>query len=213
MAQSTSDHSPERAMPARFSINFDYRCPFARNANEHVLAALEAGAPWGVDFVPFSLSQAHVPDGEPAVWEQPDRRADLLALGAGVVLRDRFPELFRAGHLELFAARHDHGGDLRDLGVVRAALERAGADAGAVLAELDDGWPFETLRKEHERSVAEHSVFGVPTFVLAGSAVFVRLMTRPRGDGDLATRTIGRVLELVSGAAELNEFKHTTIPR
>ena len=27
-----------------FEITYDYRCPFARNAHEHVLDALEAGA-------------------------------------------------------------------------------------------------------------------------------------------------------------------------
>lgn len=213
MAQHSSTHSPARGEDARFSVNFDYRCPFARNANEHVVAALDGGAPWQVDFLPFSLSQVHVPDGEPPVWDQPDRREDLVAVGAGIVLRDRFPELFRAGHLELFSTRHDRGDDLRDAGVVRAALERAGADPDAVFAELDDGWPFETMRKEHEQSVAEHAVFGVPTFVLDGSAVFVRLMTRPRGDATLAKRTVDRVLDLLSNAGELNEFKHTTIPR
>ena len=49
-----------------FSVNWDYRCPFARNAHEHVMAGLEAGADWDVTYVAFSLNQAHVEEGQPA---------------------------------------------------------------------------------------------------------------------------------------------------
>jgi hypothetical protein len=38
-------------------------------------------------------------------------------------------------------------------------------------------------------------------------------MTRPEGDGAVARDTIDRVLELVSGHPEINEYKHTSIPR
>jgi hypothetical protein len=196
-----------------FSVNFDYRCPFARNANEHVIAALDAGAPWDVTFVAFSLSQVHLEEGEPPVWEQPEKRPDLVAIAAGIVVRDRFPEHFHDVQVELFRARHDEGGDLRSDDVVRAGLKRGGADPDAVYEELDKGWPFETFRNEHERSVAEHAVFGVPTFILDDQSVFVRIMTRPDGDGGLATRTIGRVVDLLAGAPELNEYKHTSVKR
>jgi hypothetical protein len=36
-----------------FAVTWDYRCPFARNAHEHVLAGLADGADWDVTFVPF----------------------------------------------------------------------------------------------------------------------------------------------------------------
>ena len=196
-----------------FSVNFDYRCPFARNANEHVIAALDAGVPWDVRFVPFSLSQAHVAEGEPPVWELPEKRDELTAIAAGVVVRDRFPDLFRAAHVALFAARHDEAGDLRDPDVVRRALERSRVDADAVFSELDAGWPYAVVRDEHERSVTEHQAFGVPTFVLDDRAAFVRIMTRPLGDQKVAEHTVSRVLELLVDAPELNEFKHTTISR
>ena len=52
-------------MTTAFSINWDYRCPFARNGNEHVMAALEGGADYDVTFVAFSLNQVHVDEGEP----------------------------------------------------------------------------------------------------------------------------------------------------
>jgi hypothetical protein len=196
-----------------FSITFDYRCPFARNAHEHVLAALAGGADLSVRFVPFSLSQVHVAEGAPPVWEDPAARDQLIALAAGIVVRDRHEDLFPAAHLALFAARHDHSGDLRDEAVVRAALASAGVDDDEVFAEIAAGWPFEILREEHEDAVTRHSVFGVPTFIAGDEAVFVRLMTRPRGDNALARATIDRVLDLLVGHTDLNEFKRTTIPR
>ena len=70
-----------------FSVNWDYRCPFARNAHEHLVTALQAGAPFEVEFVPFSLSQAHVEEGGTPVWDDPEHEPDLLA-GRG---RDRGP--------------------------------------------------------------------------------------------------------------------------
>jgi hypothetical protein len=196
-----------------FSVNFDYRCPFARNAHEHVLVALSGGADYRVHFVPFSLSQAHVAEGETPVWEDPRARDQLVAVAAGLVVRERYPDLFPAAHLALFAARHDEAGDLRDGEVVRSALARVGVDAAGVFAELAAGWPFELFRHEHDASVHDHAVFGVPTFIIGERAVFVRLMTRPHGDKDLARSTIDRVLELLVDHPDLNEFKHTSIPR
>lgn len=196
-----------------FSINFDYRCPFARNANEHVLAGLAAGASWQVSFEAFSLTAVHAEEGDPPVWDNPAKRSELVALAAGVVVRDRMPDRFHAAHRSLFAARHDDGEDLREEKVVRLALERAEVDADAVFTELATEWPYETIRSEHERSVAEHQSFGVPTFVVGDQAVFVRLMTRPGSDGELATKTIERVVDLIAGNPEINEFKHTSIPR
>ncbi|MDA8291414.1 MAG: DsbA family protein [Actinomycetota bacterium] len=206
-------HMTDSTADISFSVNFDYRCPFARNANEHVVTALSAGAPWSVEFAPFSLSQVHVAEGEPDVWDAPDKRDELTAVAAGVVVRDRFPTLFPGAHVALFAARHDHAGDLRDAAVIRDALRAADVDPDAVFAELDAGWPYDVVRDTHERWVSEHHAFGVPTFVLGDRAVFVRFMSRPAGDSKLAERTISRVLDLLVDAPELNEFKHTSIPR
>ena len=58
-----------------------------------------------------------------------------------------------------------------------------------------------------------HDVWGVPTFVVGDQATFVRLMHAPDGDTDLARRTVERLVDLVSGWPDLNEFKHTSIPR
>ena len=197
--------------PQSFAVTWDYRCPFARNGHEHILDGLAAGAPWDVRFVPFFLNQSHVPEGETPAWDDSAQQSDLLALAAGVVVRDRYPGLFPAVHRSLFAIRHDESGDLRETSVVRQALERAGADADLVLAEVEAGWPAKAVASEHEQVVNELDVFGVPTFIAGDHAVFVRLMNRPAGDGKLARETIDRVIDLIDGHPELNEFKHTRV--
>lgn len=202
-------------MSRTFAITFDYLCPFARNANEHVIEALRGGADWDVTFTPFSLSQAHVPEGEPAVWEldEPGRKSGVLALQVGLAVRDHVPDRFVDVHEALFAARHDEGRDIKDEQVLRDTLASSGVDPDAVFAIVAEGGPLGVLRKEHEQAVRDHEVWGVPTFVGADRAVFVRLMTRPDGDADLATSTIGRVLDLLDGFPELHEFKQSDLPR
>jgi len=196
-----------------FAVTWDYRCPFARNAHEHLIEGLRAGAPWDVTFVPFSLGQVHVEDGERSVWEHWQDDSGLLALQAGVVVRDKFPERFLDLHEALFALRHDHGGQLREERQVREVLEEQGVDADAVLAEIATGHPIEVVQRAHEAAAKDQQVWGVPTFMVEDRAVFVRLMDRPDGDGAHATRSIDRVLDLLDGFPELNEYKHTSIPR
>ncbi len=202
-------------MTRSFAVTWDYRCPFARNAHEHLLTGLEAGADWDVRFLPFSLGQAHVAEGEASVWDNPEQDTGIVALQAGVVVRDRYPEAFRAVHRDLFAARHDEERKLKDPDVVRAVLDRHGVDSDDVFAAIDDGTALKTVRSEHEGYVASHNVWGVPTFIIGDQAVFVRLMHRsPAGsDPDESIRTIERVVDLAGGWPDLNEMKHTSIAR
>ena len=196
-----------------FAVTWDYRCPFARNAHEHVLTGLRGGAPWDVTFVPFSLGQVHIGEDEPDIWGRWQDDSGLLALQAGVVVRDKFPDRFVDTHEALFALRHDHGRKLRDEAEVRRVLEEQGVDADAVLSEIEGGGPIATVQAAHEAAAKHHSVWGVPTFIQGDQAVFVRYMDRPKGDVDRAIRTIERTLDLLEGWTDLNEFKHTSIPR
>ena len=202
-------------MPLTFAVTWDYRCPFARNAHEQVLTALEAGADWDVRFVPFSLGQVHVGEGETDVWDEPAKDTGIVALQAGVFVRDRVPEKFYAVHRDLFAARHDHGLKLNEEDVVRDVLRRHGIDADEVFAAIEEGTLLKQIRTEHEAAVEQNNVWGVPTFISGDEAVFVRLMDRaPEGaDAEKSRRSVERVVELLDGWPELNEFKHTGIKR
>jgi len=82
-----------------------------------------------------------------------------------------------------------------------------------VFGAIDDGGALDIVRKEHEAAARDHTVWGVPTFILGDEAVFVRVMDRPGADAAHARRTIDRVVDLLGGFPELNEFKHTSIKR
>ena len=195
-------------MPRQIAVTFDYRCPFARNGHEAVVNALRGGADLDVRFVPFSLDQAHVPEGEAPMWERPigEWGTGTTAMLYGIAVRDSFPDQFLDAHLALFAARHDHGKQLGHEDVVREAIASVGLDVDAVAEVALSGGPLKTLAAEHEEMVREHAVFGVPTFVEGDEAVFIRFMERGRVDD------LERSLDLL-GWSRLTEFKRTKLPR
>lgn len=201
-------------MTKSFAVTWDYRCPFAYNAHAYLIAGLRAGADWDVSFLAFSLDQSHVEEGNPPVWDEQDRYPGLLANLAGIVVRDRYADQFLDVHQALFTARHDRAIDLRDRKLVAKVLDDAGVDAASVLAEVDDGWPLKALQAEHTDAAERFEVFGVPTFISGDQAVFVRLMDGPADDdGAAGIATVERIIDLIQGWPELNEFKHTTLSR
>ena len=200
-------------MPLSFGVTFDYRCPFARNAHEHLVEGLRGGADWDVQFLPFSLTQNKVQEGEASVWEEPEKDSGLLALQLGIAIRDTQPEHFLDAHLALFALRHDQGKSQRDEAILRETLAGVGVDVDAAFAEVASGLPLKTVQSEHERGVADHDVWGVPTFIADGQAAFVRVMDRPRDGLHEPVKVIERIVGLLSGWPELNEFKHTSLSK
>ena len=194
-------------MHSRFTITYDYLCPFARIANEAVAEALDAGADYEVLFAPFSLHQNSLDAGEAAVWDDPEgaSRSGVLDLMWSLAVRDTQPERFLAFHVGLFSARHDAGADLTDSDVLAKAATEAGVDVAALEDVVASGSPMENLRTEHEWLVDEFDVFGVPTFIAGDEAVFVRMMERHRLDD------LERVLVMVD-QPNINEFKRTRVP-
>lgn len=190
-----------------YEVTFDYRCPFARNANEAVVDALRTGRGHHVRFRPFSLDQSHVEEGEPDIWDRPrgERGRGTPSLLYALAVRDHFPDRFPDWHLGAFGARHDHALDISDHAVLRDVAAEAGLDPDAVARIADDPETLATLAAEHSEAVKRWSVFGVPTFIVGDEAVFVRLMERRRVDD------LEQALDLIP-SARLNEFKRTQIP-
>ncbi len=197
----------------RFGVNWDYRCPFARNIHEHLVTALKAGAPWEVEFIPFSLSQVHVEEDESPVWEDPTKEKDLYAVAAGLIAHRDFKEVFYDVHQDLFALRHDQAKDITDWNVLSSVFERYGLDPKAIMDEIKGGEILKVFRSKHEDSVEKYHVFGVPTFFIDDTATFARVMTRPKGDAKVARDTIEFILDTVIKHPEFNEIKHTQISR
>jgi 2,4-dienoyl-CoA reductase-like NADH-dependent reductase (Old Yellow Enzyme family) len=177
-----------------------------------LLGQQEAGDGWAVRWLAFSLNQTKVAEGETDVWDDPEMAGARLAVEVGVAVRDGWPERFAGVHRALFAARHDQGLDLREHGVVAGVLTAQGLDANQVFDEVVSCRPRDVFRLEHQTAVKEHKVFGVPTVISGGQAVFVRILGRPGQDAALARSTVERCLDLATGWPALNEFKHTSIP-
>ena len=195
-------------MARQFGVSFDYRCPFARNGHESVVAGLRAGRDWDVTFIPFSLDQVHVEEGEPAIWDRApeDQGSGVKALCWGIAVRDEFPDKFLDWHLATFKARHEEGAKIAKDEVLAEIATSVGLDPAAVAAEVATGRPLKTLAQSHTDAVKNHSIFGVPTFVVGEQAAFVRLMDRANPED------VDRILDLLEWT-DLNEFKHTTVPR
>ena len=195
-------------MPQRFDLTYDYLCPFARNANEAVVDALEQGADWSVTFRPFSLQQNHNGPEETPVWDvalDADMGSGVRALLWSLAVRDRFPDSFARFHVSMFAARHDQALDVGDEHVIRDVAGSAGLDADAVSEVVATGVPQRTLESEHSALVEIHEVFGVPTFIVEREAVFTRIMDRHN------VEDVKRIVDML-GWTNLNEFKWTRIP-
>lgn len=199
-------------MSLRFGLTWDYRCPFARIVHAHVVTGLLDGAAWDVRFVPFSLGQVHVEEGESPIWERPSEDTGLLALQAAVVVRDTDPDRFPIVHRALFEARHAEGAQLRDESVLRAILEANAVDPDPVFAAVATGEPLATIREEHTAAAQDLDVWGVPTFMTDTQAAFVRLMDLPV-DADDARRSVERIVTMLGEWPSLNEFKHTSLDR
>jgi hypothetical protein len=193
----------------QFAVTWDYRCPFARNAQEALVNGLREGRDWHVRFWPFSLDQVHVDEGETPVWERGLDEAGMGGVRAllwGIAVRDIFSEHFLDFHLGVFRARHDEGQKIAEESVLRAVAESVGLDADDVAEEVASGRPLKALELEHTEAVERYAVFGVPTVIEGDEAVFVRIMERGNVD-DFA-----QAVELVA-STRLNEFKRTRIPR
>ena len=177
-----------------------------------LLGQQEAGGGWHVRWLALSLNQTKRSEGETAVWDEPEMAGARLAVEVGIAVRDGWPALFPEVHRALFAARHEKGLDIREHNVIGDVLTAQGLDPDQVFDEVLSCRPRDVFRVEHETAVREHKVFGVPTVIAGGQAVFVRMVNRPHGNTGVAWNTVERVLDLVAGFPELNELKHTTIP-
>ena len=195
-------------MTTRFTITYDYLCPFAHIANEMVADALAQGKPYEVLFAPFSLHQNSRAETDPPVWDDPGGidGPGVRALLWSLAVRDAQPANFLPFHLGLFNARHDAGADLGDVAVIRGVASACGVDVPEIEGVVRGGAPMEKLRSEHLWLSEEYGVFGVPTFISGDEAVFVRLMERH------TLNDLERVVDQLQWTS-LNEFKRTRIPR
>lgn len=157
----------------RLSVYYDYTCGYSYRFWRWIDAC---AGPLGldVDWRAFSLREINLDPGAPSLFEDPGGSSvSVLALALSHAARgadfDRY-------HRDVFHAMHEENlkvsaEDLLDIaskaGVEREAFERERAR-----------WT-RSAGKDHAAGVAEHGVFGTPTVVLNGSAIFVRFAEIP----------------------------------
>jgi len=196
----------------QFDLSFDYRCPFAKNIHLHVVTALRAGADFDINFAPWSLSQGSRSDGAPDVWNDPAYDGDLLSLATGISVRDQQSEYFLNAHEALFRARHDRAIRLVTHDEISNVLAPLGVDMAQVAADVASRRPHDVIAASH-KEFDRFDAFGVPTFVVNDDATFVRYMSEPSDDPDESVELITSLLTMMTNRADLNEFKHTQLPR
>lgn len=194
-----------------FALTWDYRCPYARIAHDHVVTGLRAGADWDVTFLPFCLGQSHVEEGQTDIWDRPGDDTGIFALQFAMSVNEQQPEKFLDLHAALYEYRHGSHGDLRNQENIADIAASVGVEVARVEADIASGRPLAVVKALHTGYASSHQVWGVPTFVVGNSAVFVRLLDRPKNDQD-AIETVERILVNI-GWDNLNEFKHTSVPR
>jgi hypothetical protein len=194
-----------------FDLSFDYRCPFAKNLHLHVVTALNAGADFTVNFVPWTLSQGYRAEGAPDVWNDPTYDADLVSLAASVSVRDQQPDYFLRAHEALFRARHERAIRLVTLDEIDGVLSPLGVDMASVRLDVASRRPHEVIGQSYD-AFSRYDAFGVPTFVVGDDATFVRYMTPPTDDARASIKIIESLVALMALEPELNEFKHTRLP-
>jgi hypothetical protein len=195
-----------------FDLSYDYRCPFAKNIHLHVITELRAGADFSVNFVPWTMSQGYKAPSAPDVWDDPARDAEHLSLAVSISIRELQPGLFLDVHEALFRARHELAIRLVTLEEIEGVLSPLGVDMDLVRDDLDSRRPHKVIG-ESFREFERYEAFGVPTFVVNGDATFVRYMTVPSDDALESIKVIESLVALMSLEPELNEFKHTRVPR
>jgi predicted acyl esterase len=124
--------------------------------------------PLDVEWKVFSLSEMNR-GNDPLAAEhaQSDAVLRALVLARRVGGNDAVDRLY----LTLGQARHDRRENLKDEGVIEAALEGAGLDRALLRRALDDPSTDDAVWSEHREAVEKYDAFGVPWLVLAGQRI------------------------------------------
>ena len=199
-----------------FDVFFDYRCPFVYNAEGWLAQVREArGADaFHARWRPFSLEQINQTVGpEHKVWEvaEEEMPGGIMAHRAGRAALRQGEEAFARFHPLLLKARHEDRADLADRAVLEAVAGSAGLAVDRFKQDLADPSTLTEIVESHTASVAEHGVFGTPTFVFAnGAGAFLKLI-KP-GDPGEAVRFFDALVEVMEAGLFIGEIKRPQPP-
>ena len=200
------------AEPIKFDVFFDYMCPFVYRVAGMLDDVGSSGArPIDVRWRFFSLTQVNSKDDGWTVWNAPASETVRGRLAFAAAEAARRQGKFDDVHMPLLVARHRDRLDLDD----EAVIERVAADSGLDLerfrADLRDPNIVDSLSRDHREAVAEHGVFGTPTFVFSnGESAYVRLAGPVQGDA--AVEVFDRLISIAEGEPRILEIKRPRRP-
>jgi predicted DsbA family dithiol-disulfide isomerase len=182
-----------------FDVFFDYFCPFVYRASVLLGNIRDSGErTMSVRWRYFSLAQVNSKDDGWTIWgaapSEPARGRLAFQSAEAARRQDGFEEF----HDRLLRARHVDRLDIDEVGVVERVADEAGLDLDRFRRDVADPQILVALERDHRSAVAEHGIFGTPTFLFpGGQAAYVRLAEAPE-----AADSLGLFDRLVSIAAE-----------
>ena len=163
----------------------------------------------------FSLEQVNSKKGpEWKAWEQSDpaTTSSLLAQIALEAAKRQGADAFDRYHLALLTARHGGNGRiaLNRLEPLLEVARGAGLDADRLREDMDEAALAEKVGRDHMEAVAEHGVFGTPTFVFeSGNAAYLKTFIPPEGD---AVEFFDHFVAMTAHTAYFGELKRPQPP-
>jgi protein-disulfide isomerase len=160
----------------------------------------------------FSLTQVNSKVEGWTIWgatgPEDDVRGRATFMAAEAARRqDPDPKRFEPFHMELLRQRHELGNDIDDPEALAAAARAAGLDRERFERDRRDPETLLALARDHQQAVAEHGVFGTPTFVLPnGQTAYLRLRPAPEDPAE-ALVVFDELMQLVGERPYVLEVK------
>ncbi len=146
-------------------------------------------------------------------WEEPDEDLDgsLWGLRAGVAAKRQGEDAMRRYMPLLLNARHEERKDLGDKEVLKELAVRANLDLERFAKDLDDRTALDEIAASHKEAVAEHGVFGTPTFIFEnGASAFLKII-RPKTLAE-AEKAFDSLVDVMTNNLFIGEIKRPQPP-
>lgn len=195
----------------QLDVFYDYLCPFVYRASVLLQNVKDSGErPLDVRWRYFSLIQVNSKIEGFTVWDATDSEArGRLPFKAAEAARRQ--DAFDDFHMALLRARHEQRADIDEVAVVEQVAEDSGLDLDRFRNDIADPRIVSALERDHRAAVADHGVFGTPTFVFgAGAAAYVRLSEPPEALDSVAI--FDRVISIAAEEPRILEIKRPVKP-
>ena len=195
-----------------FDIYYDYLCPFVYRASVLLQNVRDSGRrPLKVNWRYFSLAQVNSKNDGWTVWDAPDSEPVKGRLAFKAAEAARRQHRFDEFHTPLLQARHRDRLDIDELEVVERVAVESGLDLERFRSDVADPDILQALARDQRHAIAEHGVFGTPTFVFQdGASAYVRLSVPPEAAD--SAKLFGDLVAVAAGEPRILEIKRPTKP-